>query len=438
MMVTKKALSRRTLLRGVGTAIALPLLDAMKPALTAAPAPPLRFAFVYVPNGIDMRYWTPSAEGSTFELPRILSPLERHREQLLVLTGLTQNGGRALGDGAGDHARAAASFLTGTHPRKTDGADIRNGISIDQVLASRIGSATRFASLEIGLEEGKQVGNCDSGYSCAYSNNIAWRSETSPLPPETVPRQLFDRLFGTAADTSESAQARTKRLAAEKSILDFAAEDTRRLKGTLGPADRRKLDEYLYGVRDIELRIERSEKEAAQLPPLERPDGYPASYADYSRLMFDLLAAAFECDLTRVATFMMAREGSTRAYREIGISDGHHPLTHHQNKPEMMEKVFQINCYHMEQFAWFLDRLREKNLLQSSIVLYGSGISDGNSHTHHDLPVVLAGGAAGAYRPGRHVRYDKNTPMANLFLNMSAWAGAPVDKVGDSSNLLSL
>src|SRR5581483_4566720 len=382
-MITRKHLARRTFLKGAGTAVALPMLDAMIPAFAAPEAAkaPLRMAFVYVPNGIDMPNWTPAKEGAGFEFPRILEPLAPHRDNVTVISGLTHNNGRALNDGPGDHARAAASFLTGVHPKKTAGADIQNGISVDQIAAQKIGSATRFASLELGCEDSKQVGNCDSGYSCAYSNSLAWRSPTTPLPPEVNPRLVFDRLFGAS---SETAAARAKRVRYNKSILDFVQQDTERLKGTLGPTDQHKLDEYLSAVREIERRIEAAERTNREIAPtIEKPSGIPIDFAEHVRLMFDLTATALETDVTRVVTFMVCREGSTRTYREIGISDAHHPLTHHKNDPEMIAKVSRINRYHLEQFAWFIGRMKtiqdgDGSLLDHSMILYGSGLRDGN------------------------------------------------------------
>jgi hypothetical protein len=362
--MTAKHLPRRAFLKGLGTTVALPWLDAMAPAFGATPRVgaglPRRLAFCYVPNGVDMRYWTPEKEGAGFEFTRILKPLEPHREHVLVFSGLTHNGGRALGDGPGDHARAAACFLTGVHPRKTAGADIKNGVSVDQVAAQAIGNKTRFASLELGCEDGRQVGNCDSGYSCAYSNNISWRSDTTPNPPEINPRAVFERLFGTA--DGEDPAARVKRERRQKSILDYVQEDTQRLQGQLGAGDRRKLDEYLTAVREIERRLAAAGKQAAELPAdLAVPQGIPVDYAEHSRLMFDLMAVALQTDQTRTITFMMAREGSTRTYREIGVSDPHHPLTHHRRNEEMMEKVAKINCYHLEQFAYFVSKLPRRS-----------------------------------------------------------------------------
>ena len=444
-MITRKYLSRRALLRGLGTAVALPVLDAMTPALASAgrigAGGPRRMVFVYVPNGVIMDGWTPAATGRNFEFLRILKPLEPFRQRLLLLSGLTHNTGRALGDGPGDHARAAASFLTGVHPKKTAGADISLGVSVDQVAAQAIGDKTRFASLELSLEGGRQAGNCDSGYSCAYSNNLSWRSPTTPNPPEINPRLVFERLFGDF-DPSESAEARARRKLYNQSILDFVAEDTERLKKDLGPADRRKLDEYLTAVREIETRIARAEQQDGLVNPgIEKPLGVPVDYAEYARLMFDLLATALQSDLTRVATFMMAREGSNRTYREIGVSDGHHGLTHHRNNEEWIEKIRQINLYNCELFAYFISRLdflrdNDGSVLDNSMVIYGSGISDGNRHTHHELPVVLAGRAGGSLRSGLHLRYPKETPMTNLYLSMLERAGIPTDSLGDSTGQL--
>jgi len=442
-VITGKHIARRSFLRGVGTAIALPFLDAMTPAFAAnrigSANTPRRMAFVYVPNGIITKDWTPAAEGSAFDFSRILKPLEPHRRDLMVLSGLTQNTGRALGDGPGDHARAAASFLTGIHPKKTAGADISLGVSVDQIAAQKVGSATRFASLELGCEDGRLVGNCDSGYSCAYSNSISWRTSTTPLPPEVNPRAVFERLFG---DASETPEVRAKRLAYNKSILDFVLDDTQKLKGDLGRTDRRKLDEYLDAVREIERRIEQAEHDHTQFTPtIEKPSGVPVEFADHVHLMFDLMTLAFQADLTRISTFMICREGSTRTYREIGVSDSHHPLTHHRNNPEWIEKVTKINCFHLEQFAYFINKLKstpdgDGTLLDRMMVVYGSGLSDGNQHTHNELPVVLAGAGNGALRPGRHMRYPKETPMNNLYVAMLDHMGVPPEKIGDSTGEL--
>ena len=445
-MIRRVRLSRRTLLRGIGTTVALPFLDAMNPAFSAAPSRlgnqiPVRMAFSYVPNGIIMEDWTPAAAGALKALPSILEPISEFRNDVMLLSGLTHNNGRALGDGPGDHARAAASFLTGVHPKKTDGADIRNGISVDQVAAELLGGRTRFASIELGVEHGRLAGNCDSGYSCAYSNSISWRSETTPMPPEVNPRLVFERLFGRPGD-SDDPVARAKRKRYEKSILDFVQQDTRKLQSELGPTDRRKLDEYLTGVREIEKRIEAGEASAAQTTPsMDRPSGVPVDFAEHAKLMFDLQVVAFQTDQTRIATFMLAREGSNRTYREIGVPGGHHGLTHHRNDEEKISKISKINRYHMELFSYFLKRLDsiqegDGTLLDHSMVLYGSGLADGNKHTHHDLPVLVAGRAAGGLHPGRHLRYDTETPMANLYLTLLDRMGVHPETIGDSTGRL--
>ena len=445
-MIRRVQLSRRTLLRGIGTAVALPFLDAMNPAFSASPSRlgkqiPARLAFTYVPNGIIMEDWTPATAGDLKELPSILEPISEFRDDVMLLSGLTHNNGRALGDGPGDHARAAASFLTGVHPKKTDGADILNGISVDQVAAELIGGRTRFASIELGVEHGRLAGNCDSGYSCAYSNSISWRSETTPMPPEVNPRLVFERLFGRPGD-SDDPVARAKRKRYEKSILDFVQQDTRKLQLELGPTDRRKLDEYLTGVREIEKRIEASEASAAQTTPsMDRPFGVPVDFVEHAKLMFDLQVVAFQTDQTRIATFMIAREGSNRTYREIGVPGAHHGLTHHRNDEEKIRQISKINRYHMELFSYFLKRLDsipegDGTLLDHSMVVYGSGLADGNKHTHHDLPVLVAGRAAGGLHPGRHLRYDTETPMANLYLTLLDRLGVHPEAIGDSNGRL--
>lgn len=429
-----KSISRRALLRGCGAAIALPMLDAMLPAF-ASPASPRRLIYVYVPNGIIMNQWTPQEDGAAFELPRILQPLESYRENLLVLSGLTHNTGRPLGDGDGDHARAAATYLTGVHPKKTAGADIHAGVSVDQIAAQTIGTTVKFPSIELACEDGRLTGACDTGYSCAYSNSISWRTPSTPMPPEINPRAVFERLFGAE---DENPADRFKRLYYETSILDYVLDDARRLSSKLGRTDRRKLDEYLSAVREIERRIELSEKQDQQiLPSIEKPQGYPAAFDEYVRLMFDLLVVAFQTDLTRVSTFMIAREGSNRTYREIGIPDAHHALTHHRGNSEWIDEVARINAYHVQQFGYLIGKLKstpdgDANLLDHTVLVYGSGLSDGNRHDHADLPVLVAGGGLG----GRHVRYAKETPMNNLHLTVLDRIGVRIDSLGDSNGEL--
>ena len=440
-------LPRRSFLKGLGTAVALPLLEAMLPGASLAAAAvgpavqvPRRMAFIYVPNGANMSDWTPKSVGTEFELPPILQPLRPHQGHLQVLSGLAHDKARPNGDGAGDHARASATFLTGCQARKTNGADIRVGISVDQLAAEKLGKQTRFASLELGCDRGQQVGNCDSGYSCAYSFNIAWKTPSTPVPAEVNPRLVFDRLF-TAGGKGDLDENHARRERYHKSILDFALEDANRLKANLGATDRRKLDEYLTAVREIEQRIEMAEKYAAALPDYQRPKGVPKDYEQHIRLMYDLLALSFQTDTTRISTFIMAHDGSNRSYKFIDVPEGHHDLSHHGGNEEKKQKIARINRFHMTQFAYFLEKLKsikegDSTLLDNCMVVYGSGIGDGNQHNHDDLPVLLAGKGGGTLTPGRHVRFPRNTPMANLYLSMLDRMGVPADKLGDSTGLL--
>ena len=443
MILTQKALHRRTFLRGIGAAIALPMLDSMVPALKASQLPgknPVRTAWFYVPNGIDMRHWTPPAEGGLRDLPTVLQPLESVKDDITILSNLTANWGRPLLVGAGDHGRAAAAYMTGMQVYRTAGADLKLGVSADQIAAAANGHLTRLPSLEIGLEEARQAGNCDAGYSCAYAYNMSWKTESQPLPPISEPRGLFERLFGT--DVAEPPAAHARRLAMRRSILDLVSSDTKRLESNLGSVDRRKMDEYLSSVREIELMVERSEKEGVPVDPgMEKPYGIPPDFNDYFKLMTDMLVVAFQADLTRVSTLMVGREGSTRSYREIGIADGHHPLTHHQGNMEMLDKVRQINCYHTQLFAQFLTKLKsvkegDSNLLDQSMIVYGSGISDGNVHTHDQLPTLLAGRGGNFITPGRHIIYQRETPVANLFATMLERVDVRPEHVGDSTGRL--
>jgi hypothetical protein len=445
MIVTGKHLPRRTFLQGLRAAIALPMLDAMTPAFGAVTGTsaktPARLAFAYVPNGIIMQDWTPNTVGENYEFTRILKPLEAHRKEMSVLTGLAQHNGNALGDGGGDHARASASYLTGVHPKKTLGADLRNGISVDQVAAQALGSQTLFPSIELSCEDTRMVGNCDTGYSCAYTNSISWSSPTTPMPPETNPRSVFERLFGSLGNSLDP-QKQARLTDDRKSILDFAQEHTRQLVKSLGTGDRRKMDEYLYSIRDIERRITRAERENREfLPTMEKPSGIPGKYSDHIKLMYDLQVMAFRADLTRVATLVYVREGSAQSFPETGIPDGHHPLTHHRDNPEWIEKVTQINTFHVQLLSYFIEKLKstpegDGSLLDHSMVIYGSGISDGNQHLHHNLPVLLFGRGNGTLRPGRHIRYQEFTPMNNLFLSLLDRMGMPVEDLGDSTGKL--
>ncbi len=442
MMITRKSVSRRALLQGMGASLALPLLDAMIPAMAAtrltAATPAVRLGFVYVPNGIIQKGWLPAQTGTGYEFLSTMKPLEPFRDKMLVLSNLMQRGGRALGDGAGDHARAGASWLTGIHPKKTEGSDITAAISVDQIASKEFGKITQLGSLEIGLEEPNLAGGCDSGYSCAYTNTVSWRSPTTPNPMEINPRAVFERLFGDGDSTD--AASRIKRMREERSILDFVREDVARLQPGLGARDKSKLDQYLEGIRDIERRIQKAEEQSAtlKLPVLERPTSIPDEFEDHAKLMSDLMVIAFQTDMTRVVTFMMAREGSNRSYRSIGVSDGHHSVTHHQNDPNKIEKTMKIDELHTKTFAYLVEKMKstpdgDGTLLDHSMILYGSSISDGNAHTHHDLPLVLVGGAAGQIKGGRHIRYAPETPMNNLLLTVLDRAGVPAETLGDAT-----
>ncbi len=442
-MAQPHKLSRRTVLRGMGVAMSLPWLEAMGPLAAWAESPtpdkavPNRMAFLYVPNGVNMAEWTPAQEGSEFELPSILKPLEPVRDKLLVLSGLTADKARPHGDGGGDHARAMASFLTGTQARKTDGTNIRAGVSVDQVAAPRIGDKTRLPSLEIGTEGGAMAGNCDSGYSCVYSSTMSWRSATQPLPKEINPKVVFERLFAGTPDAQQ-----LRRIARRKSVLDFVREDSKDLAGRLGANDVRKLDEYFSSVRDIELRIERAEKmPPVQVPDYPVPEGIPASYEEHLRLMCDLVALAFQTDVTRVATFVLAIEGSNKPYPFIDVPDGHHDLSHHGNEAAKLEKIRKINEFHTRQLAYLLQKLNsipegDGTLLDHSMIVYGSGNSDGNAHNHDNLPIVMAGGGCGTLKTGRHVRYPKETPLNNLWLAMLNRMDVEIAQLGDSTGEL--
>jgi hypothetical protein len=438
------AISRRTVLKGLSTAVSLPWLEAMG-SLTSwaadtplAKAAPNRMAFLYVPNGKNMADWTPKAEGKDFELPAILQPLAPMKDDILVLTGLTADKARAHGDGGGDHARALSAFLTGAQPRKTDGTDIRAGISVDQVAASRIGDQTRLPSLEIGCEHGAMAGNCDSGYSCVYSSTMSWRSATQPLPKEVNPKLVFERLFGSGPDA-----LRAQRDANRKSVLDFVREDAGDLRGKLGASDQRKLDEYFSAVRDIEQRILRAEKmPPVKAPDLAKPAAVPAVYEDHIKLMCDLLVLAFQADVTRVTTFVLANEGSNKPYPFIGVPEGHHDLSHHENNPKKKEKIRDINKFHVTQLAYLLTKLKsikegDGTLLDHCMIVYGSANSDGNAHNHDDLPILLAGSGCGTIQTGRHLRYAKETPVNNLWLSMLDRMKIGVPTLGDSTGSLS-
>ncbi|MBI4663366.1 MAG: DUF1552 domain-containing protein [Verrucomicrobia bacterium] len=448
-MNTSWHIPRRKFLRGLGTAIALPMLDAMVPvrALASVGAKtkfPTRMAFIYVPNGAHMPHWTPSRTGADFDLPPILRPLAPVKSDLLVLSGLTHDKGRTNSDGAGHHARGATVFLTGSQALKSEGSEICAGVSVDQYAARIVGKETRFPSLELGTEAGRQAGKCDSGYSCAYSNNISWRDESTPMAKETNPRLVFERLFGSSVN-KERNESLTRRDLYKKSILDFVLEDAKRLSNRVNGNDRQKLDEYLTAVREIEMRIERAERETALspvvVPGYERPAGIPESFEQHIRLMGDMMTLAFQSDVTRICTFMIANEGSNKSYPFIGVNDGHHTLSHHQGDPNKQAKIAQINQFHMAQLSYILQRLKsipegDGTLLDNCMVVYGSALSDGNAHNSENLPVLLAGRGGGTIRPGRHIKFEFETPMCNLFLSMLDRMGAPADYFGDGTGRL--
>src|SRR5579872_2248795 len=442
-LITKKHIPRRTFLRGVGVTLSLPFLDSMVPAQTPVPKPQFRMGLCFMPHGAVMSNWTPAAEGQGFELSRTLKPLEPFRNNVVVVTNLAHKNAAPAGpgDNGGDHTRSPAVFLNGVHPKRTDGADIRAGVTIDQVAAQHIGQETRLPSLELAIEDySGLVGSCDVGFSCTYMNTISWRTPTTPMPMEINPRVVFDRLFGDGSTAAE----RLERIEQERSILDAVTSQVRRLQGGLGANDRNRVAEYLDTIREIERRIQLAEKQNSNsaLSVPTSPAGIPDDHQEHSKLMFDLMALSFQADITRISTFMMAREVSYRIFPMLGISEAFHPASHHQNNPDRLENLTKINTYHVGLMAYFLGRLKatpdgDGNLLDHSLILYGSGMSNSNVHNHSPLPVFVAGGAAGRMNGGRHVKYPENTPMANLLLTILEKAGVHQDSVGDSTGLLS-
>ena len=437
MFIEKMSLPRRTVLRGLGAAIALPLLDCMVPALTAqsktAAAPIRRFGAFYVPNGMSMPYWYPAgfAPGPIRDLPPILRSLSDLKDRLLMVGGTAAEAGLVV-RGGGDHVKSASAFLTGMPYRP---AGVTSGVSMDQMAAMELGKHTQLASLELGIEDPTVLGNCD-GESCAYTNTIAWRTPTTPLPVENDPRAVFERLFGTSGSTDRTAQL--ARMQRDRSILDFVAGDAARLGRAIGAEDKAKLAEYLDSVRDIERRIQMAEGQNRELPVVNQPMGVPSDYAEHAKLMMDLVAMALQTDLTRIVTFMLAREVSNRAYPEIGVSDSHHPVSHHQDEPAKLERLGKVNEYQFQQFAHLVRKLAatpdgDGTLLDTSLLLYGTGISDSNTHFHDDLPILLAGGRSAGVRGGQYIRYPKGTPLTNLHLAVLERLGFPVEKLGDST-----
>ena len=441
MIATKRHLDRRTVLRGIGATIALPLLDGMVPAFAAmrntAAKPITRLGVVYVPNGINMAQWTPTADGTAFEFTRILEPLAPFRDRLVLLSGMENREAAGWpGEGPGEHSRGPAAYLTGVHCKKTEGPDISAGTSMDQIAARELERHTQLGSLELALEANDMMGVCTTGYSCLYSGTISWRSPTNPLPMESNPRAVFERLFGDSGSTDAEVQRR--RLQEDRSILDFVAEDISRLDTRLGPGDRRKMQEYVEAVRDIERRIQKAEQHGRELPAVDKPQGIPDSFEEHAKLMFDLMAIAYQADLTRVVTFLMGREVSVRTYPEVGVPEPHHPVSHHGDRPEQLEKNAKINTFHVQLFAHLLERLRstpegDGSLLDHSMITYGPGFSDPNRHWPKQVPVVLAGSGAGQIKGGRHIRFPDDRPMTNLHVTLLDKMGVPVERLGDST-----
>ncbi len=440
---------RRNFLRGAGACLALPTLEALAPAARAAAVQqsalattsagmPLRMAFLMVPDGVNVEHWRPQGVGADYQLGKTFAPLSDLKEKFQVFTGFAHNNANSLGDGPGDHARANAAFLTGVHPFKTDGVNFRNGVSVDQIAAKEIGELTRIRSLQLGCDEGRVTGGCDSGYSCAYQFNLSWDSPTLPLAPEVNPRAVFEQIFG-AGEAADRQRNLLKRQARRQSILDLVNEDTKSMHRRLGSNDRHKLGEFLDSVRTIEQQIEQAERFPLPTAKMSSPTGIPKNYQEHMRLMLDLLAISFQTDSTRLATFPLAHEGSGRSFPNLDISEGHHHLSHHKKKPDYLKKIAKIDDFYMQQLAYFLGRLEElkdpdgSSVLDNSMIVYGCAIGDGNRHNHNDLPIVIAGGGGGTLTPGRHIDFGQDVPMTNLYLSMLDRMGIELDRFGDST-----
>lgn len=473
MIITRKHLPRRTFLKGLGATIALPMLDAMIPAVArgateiaaASGKVPNRIAWAYVPNGVTMNSWAPTGQGANYEFSRILKPFEKYRNDMMVVSGLGHEQPRGQGgrqnrqDDAppannaakpdelipgqpGGHATAGSLYLTGVKPKKTIGMDVQSGTSVDQLIAAHIGGQTQLRSLELSCDDTRSIGNCDGGYSCVYNNTICWKNPNTPLPPETNPRMVFERLFGTE-DFGLDPAVRARRAMYRKSILDTVGVRADSIISTLGNSDKRKVDEYLSGIREIEKRIQAAEKQEKRVDPaIDKPSGIPEEFAEHLKLMFDLQVLAWQADLTRVMTLLIGREGSLRTYPEIGVPDSHHPLTHHRNNPAFIEKVTQINCYHTQLFTYFLDKLKnakdgDGSLLDHSMVVYGSGISEGNTHDHFDLPTVIFGRGSGKLKTGQHIKFPGGTGMNRMFLSLMDCMGIKEENFSGATEGLS-
>ncbi len=428
---------RRTFLKSIAATLAVPAFPSLQAAQAAAKAAsPTRMAFIYIPNGVNLDLWQPTGKGRDYAISKTLEPLAGLRDQFSVLRGLDHDKAFANGDGAGDHARANATFLTGCQARKTAGSDIQVGESVDQIAAKQIGHLTRLPSLELSTDPARSSGHCDSGYSCAYQFNLAWINESTPAPAERDPRLVFEKMFGSGNENEDA-----RRRAYRKSILDFVMDDAKRLQNRLGSTDRGKMEEYLTAVRDIELRIERAEKFRKEVPEDKRPNGVPAGYGEHIRMMFDLMHLAFQTDTTRVSTFLLAHDGSNRTFPEVGVHSAHHEISHHRNDPQLLESIGKIDRFYVEQLAYFLQKMRDTpdgegaTLLDSSMIVYGGGIGDGNRHNHDDLPVLLAGHGGGTLKPGRLIEAPKGTPMTNLYLSLLDRMNVKARRIGDSTGV---
>ncbi len=442
--ITKKHLSRRTLLRGMGAAVSLPLLDSMVPAHTAlaatAASPKSRYGFIYIPHGAVMDNWTPAKAGKDFEFTPILKPLEPYRDRLTIISGLAAIAAESQGDGGGDHSRCAPCYLSGVHAKRTEGDDIQAGTTIDQILAEKIGQDTPLPSLELGIEDTGLVGVCDVGYSCAYMNTISWKTPSNPLPMEINPRVIFERLFGDGSSESERLENKRE----NRSILDSVTQETRRLEKGLGAQDRARVSDYLDNVREIERRIQKAEQQAtANLSVPETPIGVPESFDEHAKLMYDLQALAYQADITRISTFMMARDLSQRTFPQIGVPEPHHSVSHHGNNPATIAKLAKINNYHATLVAYFIDKLAKTpdgdgTLLDHSLILYGSSMSNSNEHNHFPLPLTLIGGASGKMHGGRHLKFPERTSISNMLLAVLEKSGIHMEKIGDSTGMLEI
>lgn len=436
--MTSSKMTRRSILRGLGVSLAIPSLESF--AVGGVSGIPLRMGFTYIPNGVIMDEWRPLETGPLKSLPNSLQPLQNHTADFQVISGLNHTKAYANGDGGGDHARANATFLTGCQARKTAGKDIKVGVSVDQIAADAIGDKTKLRSLELSCDGVRRSGKCDSGYSCAYQYNLSWKTESMPMVPESNPRLVFERLFGNASSPTDR-KGQLKRRALNKSILDFALQGASNFNKRLGKLDQEKLSEYFTSVRELEKRIEREEKNWEKLPDLKSPVGIPENYRAHLRLMFDMMVLAFQSDSTRISSFLLAHDGSNRSFRDIGVPEGHHSLSHHKNDPEKIKKLAKIDHFYSEQFAYFIDKLSTtqeidgSRLIDHCMIVFGGGISDGNRHRHSNLPVLLAGGSSHGLTTGRHVDYE-GVPMTNLYLGMLDRAGVQASQVGDSSGLI--